>query len=582
VDKFRETPMTLRVILTVLGAGVLAVTGWFWLVRPWTKGPSIIRLARRVETGIPEFGHRLVTSIQLARKEGKFGGMSPELIENVARESEAIAGKHTFRKFADTRRLKWAAYLVGAPLLLFAGMLLLYGPELFQVLLRRQLLAAVEIPRFNQLANNTPVLWPSGDEVTIEYIVSGRIAEDAVGTVRVQPDDLPADDYPLSFARRLDDDHTVFAVRIPHSSVNFKHRAWVGDGRSRHPSDVMFEPRPVVTRTDAWVLLPKFLGAKPNGDPYQTYQAQGEITGLAQSIARVRIAVQKPIGKAKVTFLARTPDGSAEVVKGVANLVPGEPIVNNAGETEHPAVGEFTLTPDLVAYQVDVTDQNGFANSTPPRRGIQISPDDPPLVRLLPERYGEPGTRPSDEDIIEGLPVPVGGQIPIAYTCRSPQGVARAQLRYRVNDRGPWVPLPLRVVDADANSGGFNPAIGTFANAQYGQQVEFHPVPSADRDTLPDYLTGGGRFDFQTAELTKLTDDGRPAKLEIGDRVEFYVEVFDRNPDPNRPPGRSEARIKEVLSASDVLLRLDQTRQAEGKIRDLEKKQRDVFQRRSE
>ena len=84
-------------------------------------------------------------------------------------------------------------------------------------------------------------------------------------------------------------------------------------------------------------------------------------------------------------------------------------------------------------------------------------------------------------------------------------------------------------------------------NATYGQQVEFYPIPSADPDTLPDYLTGGGRFDFQTAELTKTTEDGQTAKLAIGDRVEFYVEVFDRNPAPDRPPGKSEARIKEVL-----------------------------------
>src|SRR5687767_6312524 len=58
VDKVRETPFWLRVLLTAFQAGVLAVTGWFWLIRPWARGPSIIRLARRVETGIPEFGHR--------------------------------------------------------------------------------------------------------------------------------------------------------------------------------------------------------------------------------------------------------------------------------------------------------------------------------------------------------------------------------------------------------------------------------------------------------------------------------------------------------------------------------------------
>jgi hypothetical protein len=37
--------------------------------------------------------------------------------------------------------------------------------------------------------------------------------------------------------------------------------------------------------------------------------------------------------------------------------------------------------------------------------------------------------------------------------------------------------------------------------------------------------------------------------------------------------------MKEVLTAAEVLARLDQTRQAEGKIRDLEKRQRDVFTR---
>src|SRR3954464_13548865 len=61
VDKYRETPERLRVGLTVLEAAVLGGAGWFWLVRPSTKGASIVRLARRVEPGIPEFGPRLVT-----------------------------------------------------------------------------------------------------------------------------------------------------------------------------------------------------------------------------------------------------------------------------------------------------------------------------------------------------------------------------------------------------------------------------------------------------------------------------------------------------------------------------------------
>ena len=133
VDKVRETPIFLRVLLTVLQVGVLAVAGWFWLIRPWVKGPSIIRLARRVEGGIPEFDHRLVTSIQLTRGKDNTFGMSPELIETIAQESETISRKHKFTRFADTRRLKWAGALVSVPMLLLAGMLLLYGPTLFKV-----------------------------------------------------------------------------------------------------------------------------------------------------------------------------------------------------------------------------------------------------------------------------------------------------------------------------------------------------------------------------------------------------------------------------------------------------------------
>ena len=315
------------------------------------------------------------------------------------------------------------------------------------------------------------------------------------------------------------------------------------------PSEVKFEPRPVVTQ-DRCLGPAAEVPRRRAGRPAVRDLPVARRDHRARQLHGPRpIAVQKPISRGEAHAHRPHPRRHRRVFEAHDPDVPGRGRRDPDGRdrTTRPR-STFDLTPDLIAYQVEVKDVNGFANSTPPRRGIQIAPDDPPVVRLLPERYAEPGTRPSDEDIIEGLPIPIGGQIPIAYTCRSPQGVGRAQLRYRINERGPWVMLPLKTVDADEKSGPFDPTRGTFVNAEYGQQVEFHPMPSPDRDTLPDYLAGGGRFDFQTAELTKITDDGKLAKLEIGDRVEFYVEVFDRNPTPNRPPGRSEARIKEVLS----------------------------------
>ena len=160
-------------------------------------------MARQVEDRASEFGHRLVTSIQLTRTGATTGGMSPELIAIVANESEEISGRHRFSKFAGMRRLKWAVGLLSVPLLILAAATAFYGADLFKILVQRQLLAAAEIPRFHQVENVTPVLWPAGDEVVVEYAVAGRIADDAVGTLRVMPDGLSSDEYPLTILKTL-------------------------------------------------------------------------------------------------------------------------------------------------------------------------------------------------------------------------------------------------------------------------------------------------------------------------------------------------------------------------------------------
>lgn len=582
IDKIRETPQWVRVPLSVLQLAALGFTGWHWLIKPWAKGPSIVKLARRVEDKYPDFGHRLVTSIQLNTPQADTRGMSPQLIENLTRESEELAGKHDFLALADMRRLKWAGSLVAVPLVLFAALMLAYGPPLFGVLAQRQLFASTDIPRFNQLENLTPLLWPAGDEVKLEYAITGRIDEAAVGRAWVKPENLPADNYDLKYDSTLPDGRPVFALNVPHSSVNFRHRAWIGDGRTKQAAEVRFEPRPVITRTDAWVQLPKFLGKRPDGQPYETYQSQGDISGLPNASARVRVYSQKPLSEATLILIARGVDGTSEVEKRREPMNLRDEEQSPAGDAQFPAELTFDLTADLIAYRVQVKDRHGFDNATPPRRGIALAPDEAPMVRLLPERYAEFGGPASEEDVVEGLPIPLGGQIPVAYTTRSTQGISRGVLRYRVNEKGAWLPFPLTTVEETEKTGPFNPITGAFQKTGYGEQVQFHAAKSSDPDTMPNYLTGGGRFDFQTGQLTKVTDDGKTAKLEIGDRVEFYVEVYDRNPNPGkdnkpRPAGKSETRLKEILSAADVLLRLDQTRQAEGKIRDIEQKQRSIF-----
>src|SRR5205823_408225 len=123
----------------------------------------------------------------------------------------------------------------------------------------------------------------------------------------------------------------------------------------------------------------------------------------------------------------------------------------------------------------------------------------------------------------------------IAYTCSSPYGLARAQFRYRIfregaEEGGDWSNLPLKLRPGTKQTGPFQPRVGAFLRSRESDQVDFHAIASADPNRFPPGIEGGGRFDFQTRGLPE---------LKIGDKLEFYIEVFDRNPDPGRPPGRS-------------------------------------------
>ena len=505
--------------------------------------------------------------------------MSAELIAALTREAEDISARHDFARLADRRRLFWSGYAVLPTLLLVGGMIAFFGPTVLGVLLQRQMLADADIPRSVQLVSVTKPLWPSGDEVELRYEVTGPVDPETAGTVRVEPDNQRADTYPLTFAERIDDNRSVYVAKLPPSSDNFTHRAWLGDGRSRRAERVAFEPRPVVLRVDAWVQLPAYVGTRPDGKPYEQYQSQqGDVTGLSGLTARVRIAVQKPVAEAKLILVTRGPDGTSEEDLPPIDMTILGQQASPAGAEQFPAEATFTLGPKLLAYKIVVKDRNGFTSSTPTRRGIQLAPDEVPYVGLLPERFAAPGEAPGEDSEVEGMPVPKGKAIRIAYVCRSPLGLSHARLVYRVNE-GTWFHLPLTEAKPRADAGPFDLKRGAFANSGPDEPVQFYALPSPDPFAQPERLEGGGRFDFQTAKLTKVMPDGKEAELDVGDRVEFYVEAFDRNPAPNRAPGRSDARIKAVVSDSQFVDWVLSTLQSESRIRQLEDKQKGIFQR---
>lgn len=601
IDKFAETPLWVRVPLTLLQVVAYALAAYLLIVRSLTRGPSLISLAKRVEEKIPEFDHRLITSIQLTTEDAQTQGMSAELIESVTDEAERISGKHELVDLADTRRLKWSLALIAWPLALLSFMLLFFGPSLFFVLLQRQLLANVEIPRDIHLKTATKKNpWPSGDEVTLHYEITstdGKLDTTMKGKVYVSAEGQDEAVYELIWddQTEFNKNKAIFKSKVPHSSKNFKYRARLGDGRTKGFENVVFEPRPIVAIDGAWVEMPAYVPKKPDGSHYEIEQDKGDIKAYNGSRGRVRISAQKRIAEAKLILYKRGDDGFAEVEAAEVEMNLLDSVTLPDGTKRYPAESEmFDLrlgrtTPRYVAYRVMVKDDNKFTNADNPRRTIDILEPELPHVQFLPERFSDPGVELREDDVLEGMPIPLGGSIKIEYFYRSAIGAREttpqkpaARMAFRVNE-GDWKFLLLSEVPENPASGEYDIMKASFSNLEYQKttlknRVEFHAKPSRQPGAMA-RLEGGGTFDFQTERLRKIDLNGKDAELEIGDKIEFYLEVFDCDPAAGRQPGRTDPRIKEIQTKEEVRKRAIDTINSEHRIRDLEKRQQGVFQR---
>ncbi|MBL8795516.1 MAG: hypothetical protein JNM56_16545 [Planctomycetia bacterium] len=587
IDRYQDTPFQLRQMMLYGQVFLWAVLAVYLVAVTFIRSKRDDELALYVEEQVPSLGHRLISTLQLNRPDAKTQGMSPVLIGQLTKETEGQIAGLNFASLADHRRLNWALQL-GLVVVLLAGGIFLFARETAAILLARQFLADREIPRSVELkSDNATAYYPSGEEVVLNFRVKKRSGVDLKrgvdGWLSVYPDDAPRESYPLVYIEPLSTTEARYQAKVKATTVSFNYRAGLRDGRTRQLARANMEPRPSVIRQDAWVQLPRYSGLRPDGQPYELGMPRGDVVGLEKSLARVVIGTQKPVVKATLELLhVAAPAGDAgegDADADKAKLAkPAEekllrPIDMKLAADGLSAEGYFDLRPDENLYRSVVHDQHGFLNLDPPRRTIRIAPQEPPLVALLPERLPVAGKDVTEDDEIEGVPILEDQPFRVAYVASSPYGLGRAVLRYRIND-GDWFPLPLREAKSTEATGPFNPKSGAFVNSDVdpqlrgsiGQQVEFHRMPSPDVLRMPPGTDGGGRLDFKTAGLMKL-----------GDKIEFYIEVYDRNPDDVREPGRSETRQKTVVNKEQYFAWQNQVIQQESRIRQLEARQRTVF-----
>ncbi|MEO2090294.1 MAG: hypothetical protein ABGY75_12445, partial [Gemmataceae bacterium] len=438
IDSERDTPYWVRICLTA-GQGV-AYPAAAVIAFLFVRAPSLVALAGRAEDAHAEFDHRLVTALQLNRPDARTAGMSEQLIGTVTDEAEMLSDRHRLARLADPNRLLYALLLL-LPGVLVGGITFAFYRPLAVALLERQLLRDVDIPRSVAIDNLTAPLHPAGDAVTVRLRVTGRVNEDTVGRLRVA---YPSgeEQYELQNAGPLPDGGALFTATLPPASEPFTFRARVKDGRMKTPAGVEFAPRPVVTDVAAWVLLPAYVD--PDGKRrYETITNQGEVQCHPDCGVRVRATVSKPVPTAELVLSGKGPDRRLPMTVAADGLS---------------AVVEFDLPPGVSGYRIEVADEHGFANLVAPRRGITLLPDRPPTVTLTKELLlpgWEPLTKETEADYdIKGMPLVIGGRVPIGYAARSDLGLSDAFLLYRVksgegNERefGPWMALPLSPVE---------------------------------------------------------------------------------------------------------------------------------------
>lgn len=594
IDRERDTPAQVRRLLLAVQVIAAAAAGYFFLFRPQWRRLHNDTLALWVEERQPALAHRLITAVQLDRPGARSEGMSLELIAVVTREAQLQSERLDFASIADHRRLHRAA-LTLLPVVAVILLLVALDPRLARVLVVRQFQADVDIPHSVVLESlKLDDVRPAGERVVLKFRVRAeQIDPNWQGVVYVTPDGQARDHYPLEFAAS-DGDGAIFQAVLAPTATSMTYTARLNDGRMRRPGRVAMVPRPIVQEQLAWVQLPAFCGVKPDGSRYEQAQGRGDIVGIPGSAARIQIKTQKPVRRAFLQLLGEQPAGSdakgQSVVPEPTREVVQREIALTLSSDGMIGEGTFDLQAGESAYRAVVVDEYDFENVPAPRRGLRLVAEEPPQVALLKEQmppHGPVAPGTWEDFAVDGLPVVPGKKIRVAYIAQGPFGLGQARFLYRVirkTESGddevkeqPWRVLPLQEIKASDKSGAFDPKRGAFEHSSLEESVWFHPVPSPAPDLQLGRTLGGGRFDFDTTGIP----DGRGGSvpLRVGDQFEFCIEVFaDKDGSPTRPSARSEVRVRPIISQEELVRWLVDAQNEQNRLRDLDKKQRGVFE----
>ncbi len=400
IDLWYDTPGVVRWLLRLVQVGVAGYVFYRWVMVPQQNGLSANELVQWVEGQRPEYHHQLISAVQLNADGADRKGMSDELITALTHEAELKARTTTFTILLSLDRVIWSVWML-LPTVLLPLILSAVWSALSWALVQRQFGSDAGIPRSIQLRTQTAELWPSGEPVTLKFLATSDSSSVQQGIVEIKPDGQSAETYPLMIQVPGPwYGQAYFTATIPASSTPFTYRAWLYDGRTHEDGHITFAPRPTLTAWEAWLLLPKYVGLRPDQQPYELPQPKGDLKPVPGCTARIAVTTQTPIVEAVAELLAPlAPDLGARLAFPVgpvsaAYLLEAQRIAGWTPTGAGPlflmqkvplklqadglgASAVIALPGSVSAYRIVVTDQHGLSNRPIPRRAIN------PFTRMV-------------------------------------------------------------------------------------------------------------------------------------------------------------------------------------------------------
>lgn len=212
----------------------------------------------------------------------------------------------------------------------------------------------------------------------------------------------------------------------------------------------------------------------------------------------------------------------------------------------------------------------------------QPDPKVPTAAAFLAESLRDPGLKLDTEfgarnvkDYEWDMPLTPEGRVLVVYRADAQQGATAVNLAYRIVPKGEravagkalhprddpaqktFSRLPLREVKPTGAPRAFVRDLGLFADSKTFDSVELLVTRDPKAPNNP-AVEVGGRVNFEVSGLRRKLPDGTTARIEVGDTLELYVEILDR--EKGRTAGYSSAKRKRVVSEyeaeADILRQL--------------------------